>query len=302
MSLRSTLLFELSRRRLPKPAKRTIDYSAYQDWRKQSLSSSWSAFRGTDLRGRDVLDFGCGDGALSLYLATEECPSTIIGIDLDPAAIERAKAARDKAQVPKSVRVEFLEGSVDGLPMPDESIDVLVAFDCLEHVMSPLPIFREWFRVLRPGGRCLLEWFPYKGPWGPHMESLIPVPWAHVLFGQHAMFRAAERLYDLPQFTPRHWDLEADGTKKPNKWRQWSCFREQGYINELDIDTFRRFAQAAGLKVARLETHSFTGSPHRRAIGRALMRLPRIGEYFVSRTLIELVRPDDLPSASRTSR
>ena len=292
MTLRSTLLFELSRRRLPKPARRTIDYAAYQDWRKQSLSSSWSAFRGTTLRGKDILDFGCGDGALSLHLAMEEGASSIIGVDLEPTAIARAKTALESTKLPRSVRIEFLEGSTNGLPIPDKSIDVLVAFDCLEHVMSPLPIFRDWFRVLRPGGRCLLEWFPYRGPWGPHMESLIPIPWAHVLFGQQAMFRAAARLYDLPQFVPRHWDLDSTGIKKPNKWKQWSSFREQGYINELDIKTFRSITQAAGLRINRLETHSFGGSAIRKAIGNALMRTPLVGEYFVSYTVIELVRPE----------
>lgn len=292
MSLRSALLFEISRRRLPEPAKRTVDYGSYQDWRKESLSASWNAFRGTDLRGRDVLDFGCGDGALSLHLAIEEQPASITGVDLDPAAIERAKGSRDRARLPASVRVDFLQGSVDGLPMPDESIDVIVAFDCLEHVMSPLPIFRDWHRVLRPGGKCLLEWFPYKGPWGPHMEALIAVPWAHVLFGQRAMFRAAERLYDLPEFVPRHWDLDANGNKKPNKWRQWSSFREQGYINELDIGTFRRLAQAAGLEVTRLETRSFGGSALRKTVGRTLMRFPLVGEYFISYAVIELARPE----------
>lgn len=276
---------------MPAPATRTVDYSAYQDWRKQSLASSWAAFRGTDLSGQDVLDFGCGDGALSLYLASEECPSSITGVDLDPAAILRAKAAQAKAQLPQSVHLKFLQGSVDGLPISDSSIDVIVAFDCLEHVMSPLPIFREWLRVLRPGGRCLLEWFPYKGPWGPHMESLIPIPWAHVLFGQEAMFRAAERLYDLPEFVPRHWDLDASGKKKPNKWKQWSSFKEQNYINELDLKTFRSLVDISGMQIDRLETHSFGGSGLRRAVGNALMRLPWLGEYFTSYTVIELVRP-----------
>lgn len=292
MGVRSTLLFELSRRLLPAPATRTIDYSAYQDWRKQSLTSSWDAFRGIDLRGRDVLDFGCGDGALSLYLASEENPSSVTGVDLEPAALDRARAAQAQAQLPHSVRVEFLQGSVDSLPVSDSSIDVIVAFDCLEHVMAPLPIFREWFRVLRPGGRCLLEWFPYKGPWGPHMESLIPVPWAHVLFGQEAMFRAAERVYDRPEFVPRHWDLDANGNKKPNKWKQWSSFREQGYINELDIKTFRSLVDSSGLKIDRLEIHSFGGSRLRKAVGHALMRLPWVGEYFISYTVIELIRPE----------
>ena len=85
--------------------------------------------------------------------------------------------------------------------------------------MSPESILRDWFRVLRPNGRCLIEWFPFKGPGGPHMESLIPIPWAHVIFGERAMFRAAEMIYDLPEFVPRHWDLDERGKKKPNKWR-----------------------------------------------------------------------------------
>ena len=54
------------------------------------------------------------------------------------------------------------------------------------------------------------------------------------------MLRAAERIYDLPSFTPRHWDLDESGQKKPNKWRAWSTFKDQGYINELDLAQFHR--------------------------------------------------------------
>jgi 2-polyprenyl-3-methyl-5-hydroxy-6-metoxy-1,4-benzoquinol methylase len=183
MGLRSSLLFELSRRRLPPPAVRTVDYGAYQDWRRSHLAASWSAFAAADLRGKEVLDFGCGDGPLSLYLANSQLPARIIGVDLDPIAVGRARAALAERPAPSSVEVEFRQGTVDRVPLDDCAVDFVVAFDCLEHVMDPLNILREWHRVLRPGGRCLLEWFPYKGPWGPHMEALIPVPWAHVVFG-----------------------------------------------------------------------------------------------------------------------
>jgi SAM-dependent methyltransferase len=291
MTLRSTLLFELSRRWLPEPVARTVDYHAYQDWREQSLTASWRAFENNDVNGKVILDFGCGDGALALFLATTKAPARVIGVDLDPLAIARATAASKVSAEHVSAPVEFRSGGTAEIPVNDGSIDFVVAFDCLEHVMNPLPIFQEWHRVLRPGGRCLLVWFPYKGPWGPHMESLIPVPWAHVLFGQYAMFRAAERIYDLSQFVPRHWDLDAAGKKRPNKWSQWSSFREQGYINELDIRTFRSLVGEAGFSIPRLETHSFSGSKLRQTLGQSLMKLPVIGEYFVSYTNIELLRP-----------
>jgi len=291
MTLRSALLFQISRLLLPKPASRTVDYVAYQDWRKQSLSATWAAFDQTDLRGKNVLDFGCGDGQLALLLAATKAPARVIGVDISASAIERAKSTLEATPLPLLAMVDFRLGEKARLPVDDESIDFVIAFDCLEHVMSPLPIFLEWFRVLRPGGKCLLEWFPFKGPWGPHMESLIPVPWAHILFGQNAMFRAAERLYDLPEFIPRHWDRDDEGNKRPNKWRQWSTFQEQGYINELNLRTFRALVNQAGFVISRLDTHSFGGSPIRRVVGRALMNAPVIGEYFVSYTTIELLRP-----------
>lgn len=291
MGIRSSVLFWLSRSRLPPPAKRTVEYAAYDAWRHESLASSWKAFEGTNLENKDIIDFGCGDGALSFYLATRYRPRSIRGVDLNPAAIERAKVACEGFRENLRCPVEFLQGSIDGLPVPDASADLLAAFDCLEHVMAPLEVLREWHRVLRPGGRCLIEWSPYRGPWGPHMESLIPVPWAHVAFGQKAMFRVAERIYDLPEFTPRHWDLDASGQKKPNKWKQWTSFREQGYINELSRRGFQRLVKQAGLTIVRNEARSFGGSAFRKLVGRTLMGTPVIGEYFVSYTVIELMKP-----------
>lgn len=157
--------------------------------------------------------------------------------------------------------------------------------------MSPLPVFQEWHRVLRPGGKCLVEWFPFKGPWGPHMESLIPIPWAHVLFSQEQLFRTAERIYDLPEFEPRHWDIDEAGRKKPNKWRAWSTFKEQGCINELGLAEFRQLVHESGLRIQRLDMHSFGGSAFRRKLADLLMRTPLLHEYFVSFVAVELVRP-----------
>lgn len=273
------------------PAKRTVDPDAYSDWRRDALSKSWAAFSDTDVAGRDVLDFGCGAGQLSLFLAEAKSPRRIIGVDISASAIERAKVSLASARIPAGVEVNFALGFTDALPFPDSSFDTLLAFDCLEHVMSPGPIVREWYRVMRPGGRCLIEWFPYKGPWGPHMESLVPIPWAHVIFGERAMFRAAEAIYDLPEFEPRHWDLDEGGRKKPNKWRAWSSFREQGYINKLDVADFRDLAICANFEIVRFELHGFGGSSARKSLSGALMRMSVVGQYFISYVLIELQRP-----------
>ncbi len=291
MDLRTKLCFALSRRMIAPPAKRVADEEAYGDWRDDSLTQSWGAFSDTDITGKDVLDFGCGDGALSFYLAAEKHPRLIEGVDIIEEGIDRAKQRLKEMDLPEGVQACFQLGSTDGLPVADQSFDTLLAFDCMEHVMSPGPILEEWYRVLRPGGRCLIEWFPYKGPWGPHMDSLVPVPWAHVLFGERAMLRTAEKIYRLPEYVPNHWDLDDEGNKIPDKWEGLTSFDELGFLNKLDVSGFRELANNAGFEIVREEPHSFSSSKWREMLGKLLMSTPLIGEYFMSYIIIELRRP-----------
>lgn len=266
------------------------DISEYAGWRDASLTASWRHFSDDEIAGKDVLDFGCGAGQLSFFLASKAIAKSITGVDIDKGALARAEATlKDHPELAGNLK--FVEGSVEGLPVPDSSIDLITAFDCLEHVMDPEAILANWMRVLRPGGRGLIEWFPFKGPWGPHMEALIPLPWAHVVFGEKAMFQTAAAIYDDPAFVPRHWDLNPDGSKKPNKWTQWKSFAEQGYVNGLDIADFRKMVARVGLKIERLDKSGFGHSGAKKAIGNTLMALPFLGEYATSYTVIVLEKP-----------
>lgn len=292
LSLRGRLCLALSRPHLKRPVPQQMaqmdDYQAYRD---ASLATSWARFSDADIDGRDVLDFGCGNGPLSLFLAATRAPASITGVDLYPDAIARAEASLARMETAPAMPVRFLVGGADGMPMPDRSADTLLAFDCLEHVMDPAAILAEWHRVLRPGGKALVEWFPYAGPHGPHMDSLIPIPWAHHIFGQRAMFETCEALYDDPAFQPRHWDLDARGAKLPNKWRQWRSFAEQGYINELSTTAFRRMARDVGFAFARYERHGvLSNKPGIAAVTRALAGLPVVGTLLTSHVIVELRR------------
>jgi ubiquinone/menaquinone biosynthesis C-methylase UbiE len=290
MDIRTDLCFAISRRMMREPDARTTDYDEYFGWRSQALAASWNRFSDNDINGKDVLDFGCGDGSLALFLAATRKPRSITGVDLITEAIDRANETLATMEPPVTAEMHFIYGSTDGLPVDDASHDTLLAFDCVEHIMEPAPIIAEWHRVLRSGGKVLIEWFPFKGPWGPHMTGLIPIPWAHVIFGERAMMRTAAKLYDLPNHVAQAWDLDADGKKLPNKWKQWQSFKDQDYLNELDIAGFRRLALDHGFEITRLEKHGINGSALKSAIGAATMALPLVGEYFVSHTLIELTK------------
>lgn len=197
MSLRGRLCFAMFRSVLDRPIEKTGEkIENYQAWRNEEMAESWAQFSEAGVDGLDVLDFGCGTGPLSLYLAEVSSPKSITGVDLEPELIALANA--DLATAKPDMPVRFLVGQENGLPVEDASADRLLAFDVMEHVMDPEAIFADWHRVLRKGGKALLVWVPFAGPFGPHMNPMIPVPWARYVFGERAMFETAERIYDDP--------------------------------------------------------------------------------------------------------
>ena len=272
----------------PPPA-RVADAGQYAQWRHDEMVRSWSHFSNEAVDGKHVLDFGCGDGPLSLHLACTARPLSIVGVDVIPEAIERARAAAARIDpLLRACPLEFRVGHTQRLPVDDASIHTILAFDCMEHIMNPDAIMAEWRRVLRPGGRVLIEWSPFKSPWGGHMQSLIPIPWAHILFGERALFEAAERLYDDPQYVPRHWDYDEEGKRHPNRWRSRRRFRDFGYLNELDVSSFRRIAADSGFVIDRLEAKPLGSGGAKRVIGRMLLALPLTREYATNFIIAEL--------------
>jgi len=92
--------------------------------------------------GLDVLDLGCRTGALTQHYATG---NIVVGVDVDRSALEQAAARLGIETVWADVEEE--------LPFPDESFDVVVAGELLEHLADPAAAIAHVLRVLRPGGR-----------------------------------------------------------------------------------------------------------------------------------------------------
>jgi 2-polyprenyl-3-methyl-5-hydroxy-6-metoxy-1,4-benzoquinol methylase len=99
------------------------------------------------LDGRDVLDVGCGEGALARRLAGSG--ARVTGIDPLAQALENARAAGAETQA-----LRYVEGVAQELPFAEQSFDVLIFFNSLHHipVESMGPALREAARVLRPQG------------------------------------------------------------------------------------------------------------------------------------------------------
>ena len=100
--------------------------------------------------GLDILDVGCGDGAISLALSQQG--AHVIGIDPSLAMIE---AARERA-ASAGAKASFCLGKAERLPFPNEQFDLVVAKTILCFVEDPTDMFAEIARVLRPGGRLVI--------------------------------------------------------------------------------------------------------------------------------------------------
>lgn len=102
-------------------------------------------------KGATVLDLGCGAGVdlcVSALLVGEK--GRVIGVDITPLMVEAAQRHAKEAGLQN---VEVVEGSLEALPLEDESVDIVISNGAINLTSSKEKVFSEAFRVLRPGGK-----------------------------------------------------------------------------------------------------------------------------------------------------
>lgn len=98
-----------------------------------------------DLKG-EVLDFGAGTGNLTRRLEKLGCFNSITALDImqRPAEIDEA--------------IKWLSWDLnEPINMPEQSFDVIVSAEVIEHLENPRAVARDWFRLLRPGGTLVFS-------------------------------------------------------------------------------------------------------------------------------------------------
>lgn len=101
--------------------------------------------------GETVLDLGSGGGIDVLLSARRVGPTgKAYGLDMTDEMLELARANKAKAG---AANVEFLKGTIESIPLPDATIDVVIS-NCVINLSPDKPaVFGETLRVLKPGGR-----------------------------------------------------------------------------------------------------------------------------------------------------
>ena len=252
-SLWTSLQYRLLRRIAP-TAPTHMTGSAYAN------ASKLQVLLGKDLldriRGKDVLDFGCGVGAEAVEMAG--VARSVFGLDILPASLEKARERAAAAGV--SDRCTF------GTKPPAKKLDAIISLDSFEHFDDPGDILKQMFDLLRPGGQVIVSFGPpWYHPFGGHLFSVFP--WAHVIFTEAALLAWRS-------------DIRSDGARR---------FREvEGGLNQMTVSRFERLVGASGFRRVHLEvvpirklrpvanglTREFTTS-----IVRCVLERPTFGSY-----------------------
>jgi SAM-dependent methyltransferase len=173
-----------------------------------------------EIRGKTVIDFGCGYGRQSVEIAATA--GRVIGLDIRESVLEQARVTASRASV--SHKCTFAKQT-------DERADIVVSLDAFEHFGDPARVLQQMFDLLKPGGMLIVSFGPtWLHPRGGHLFSVFP--WAHLLFSERALLRWRA-------------DFRQDGATR---------FREvAGGLNQITIRGFESLAAAGPFESVEIE-------------------------------------------------
>jgi arsenite methyltransferase len=145
--------------------------------------------------GSTVLDVGCGAGIDVLLAARQVGPEGhVIGLDLLPEMCERARA---NAREAGSANVEFVDGEMEAIPLPDDAVDAIISNGVINLSARKMRALFECARVLRPGGHLCLTDVTLDERDLPPEVLLHPAAWSGCAAGamaERALLRALGRV------------------------------------------------------------------------------------------------------------
>jgi SAM-dependent methyltransferase len=138
-----------------------------------------------------ILIFGFGAGT-ELLVARQFGFSAVIGVEVDPFLVD---VARQRLRHVAGIRVSLYDGV--SVPLPDQSVAVLISGHIIEHTGDPAAYLRECFRLLMPGGTLFLE-FPTRFHWRELHTGLPSLEWLPLSLRNAGLRLLSHRVCPLP--------------------------------------------------------------------------------------------------------
>lgn len=155
-----------------------------------------------DLRGKTLLDAGCGTGELSCFLASYG--AIVTGIDFSDGSLEYGRSLVQRMELSNAT---FIKGSLLEYNFPENAYDFVLSHMVLHHTSDPARAFSNIVRALKPGGSVIFRVFDFWGTMGPFQKSPLWKLWVvRWLAGDDVekRVRIGERLFYRPGHEAQH--------------------------------------------------------------------------------------------------
>jgi ubiquinone/menaquinone biosynthesis C-methylase UbiE len=245
------------------------DADAYSRWEFESGKGMFERHFASvvDMRGRRVLDVGCGTGGKAAFYATLD-PAMLIALDVSERNVAQARAFGSAERL--DARSLFVAAGAERLPFADASFDLVTATDTFEHFAKPLEVLREMARVLRPGGHVVFYFTPFRSPLGAHLYDVIHAPWCHLLVPERVLFSAMEKAYEKEERQRGTVDPAAAASRRAAEARRY--YRDD--LNRMTVSRFLRIVT----EVPEIEVVFFKRKPLKTRLLSPLTRVPPFAE------------------------
>lgn len=197
--------------------------------------------------GRNVVDFGCGDGAMALGVASRT-EARVVGVDLYKTYLRLSVLAKENLGTERLPATLAFEQTTLGAPLPFAagSIDLVYSWSVFEHLADAAGTLAEFTRIVRHGGRLFIQIEPlYYGPFGSHLRRLVAEPWAHLLHDADDFLRMAAGARDTVP------DEEKDILYRTHAFDELKAHLLDEYrsLNRITADELVRLVRRAGFRI-----------------------------------------------------
>lgn len=258
-------------------------WESYIQWQYSSSERLFAKYPHFDLRGKDVLEIGCGTGGRTAFLAMQGA-KRVVGIDINAQEIQVAGELCPALYPDIRGRCEYAVSAED-IPLAIGQFDVVVMTDCMEHVVSPPRMLRLGYRYTRPGGRFYFSsvgWYHYLGS---HMGL---IPFVNVFFSDETIINVTRWNLSRPDYVPNHWDSDPPTAR----WNGIYNLRDRPgeHLNKLTVKEMKQLVKYSPFSRSKVTILGFgTGHPLFRPLD-PLRHIPGIQEMYHSLVVVECER------------